>query len=440
MAAFGIEHAAGRVRGLAGRVGPAGRSGMPRLVALLGGTTNLADCLVALHYLIDRREQVRGPVIAEYEREFARTIGVRHAYSFSAGRVALYGLLRALNIGPGDEVLVQVPTHIVVPNAVRYTGARPVYVDCELTTYNMDLRDAERRITPRTRALVLQHTFGNPADIGAVLELTRRHGIELIEDCVHALGARYDGRLLGSFGRAAFFSTEETKTISSTMGGMLVTDDAELATRLRAFRAGCAWPSAALTTGYLLKLVLYHLLAEPHVHPYSRALYNGVGRRHPLPKATSEVEFVGARPDDYELRLSNAQANLALRQLRRLESNVAHRRRVAEAYRVHLSRYGFATPETPSRGQAAFVRYPIRVARKQPVLNAVRPHAILGTWFDSVLEEAASPTACGYEPGACPQAEAATRHLVNLPTHPRIEERDVDAIVSALVRAASPGA
>jgi perosamine synthetase len=193
-----------------------------RLIGMLGGKTSWADFWTALRYLASPRRLVRGPAIEEYEEAFARQIGVRHACSFSAGRVALYGVLKALGIGPGDEVLMQVPTNVVVPNAIRYTGARPIYVDCRLGNYNMDLTVAEQRITPRTRVLVLQHTFGIPADLDAALQLCRGYGLELIEDCVHALGSEYGGRQVGSFGRAAFFSTEETKTISTTMGGMLV--------------------------------------------------------------------------------------------------------------------------------------------------------------------------------------------------------------------------
>src|SRR6202011_1681149 len=102
--------------------------------------------------------------------------------------------------------------------------------------------------------------------------LARRRGLDIIEDCVHALGATYRGKPVGSFGRAAFFSTEETKTISSTMGGMAVTDDADLAIRLRDFQAGCARPSRSLTARYVLKLVLFHLLTQPTLHRYTRAL------------------------------------------------------------------------------------------------------------------------------------------------------------------------
>ncbi len=120
-------------------------------------------------------------------------------------------------------MLLQVPTHIVVSNAIRRTGAHPVYVDCRAGDWNLDLEDVERRVTPRTRALVLQHTFGIPADPDAAVRFAERHGLALIEDGVHALGATWHGQPVGSFGRAAFFSTEETKMISTTMGGMVVT-------------------------------------------------------------------------------------------------------------------------------------------------------------------------------------------------------------------------
>jgi perosamine synthetase len=184
---------------------------------------------------------IQGVSIAEYERAFAARIGTRFAISFATGRVGLYGILRSLGIGRGDEVLLPAPTHIVVANAIRYTGARPVYVDCELETFNIDFTHAASRVTPRTRALILQHGFGIPVDLDLASDIAER-GLDLIEDCVHALGSTYQGRPLGTFGKAAFFSTEETKTTSTTMGGMVVTDDHELARSLRAFQSACSWP------------------------------------------------------------------------------------------------------------------------------------------------------------------------------------------------------
>jgi dTDP-4-amino-4,6-dideoxygalactose transaminase len=405
-----------------------------RRVALLGGTTTWSDCALALRYLVDRDELVEGPALREYERAFAATIGVPHALSFASGRVALYEILRALGIGDGDEVLVQVPTHVVIANAIRYAGARPVFVDCS-SDYNIDLDQAESRVTPRARALVLQHTFGVPSDLDGGIELARRHDLELIEDCVHALGATYRGKAVGSFGRAAIFSTEETKTITSTMGGMAVTGDASLATRLAELQAACAPPPASLTAKYLIRLVSYHALTEPHVHRYSRTAYELLGRRNPLPRATSSDEARGLRPPGYEQRLGNAQAALALRQLRRLEVNLAHRRAIASAYAVRLAERGFEPVRAPEGADPAFVRYPVWVDDRAAAVRRVAPLAVVGTWFTSVLEEAEAPALADYEPGSCPRAEAVARHLVNLPTHPRVRERDVDGIVARLATA-----
>src|SRR5206468_4787390 len=140
-------------------------SHLPRRLALLGGTTRWSDCAEALRYLLRPAQLVQGAKIEEYEQAFAGTVGVKYAISFNGGRVGLYGLLRALGVGEGAEVLLSVPTHIVVANAVRYTGARPVYVDCRAEDYNIDLGDAERRITSRSRVLLLQHTFGIPVEM-----------------------------------------------------------------------------------------------------------------------------------------------------------------------------------------------------------------------------------------------------------------------------------
>ncbi|MDQ3349469.1 MAG: aminotransferase class I/II-fold pyridoxal phosphate-dependent enzyme [Acidobacteriota bacterium] len=407
---------------------------MVRRLAILGGTTTWGDVRAALRQLAVPGRLVEGPALPAYERAFADRVGAAHAVAFAHGRVGLYGLLRALGIGEGDEVLVPVPTHIVVPNAVRYAGARPVYVDCRLNTYNTDLEEAGRSVGPRTRAILVQHTFGNPADLDAVLAFAERHGIEVVEDCVHALGATYAGRPVGSFGRAAFFSTEETKTISTTMGGVAVTDDGQLAAALRAFQAGCAPPSRWLVGRYLLKLIGYHVLTQPHLHRLTRPLYELAGRRNPLPGPTTEVERTGRRPPDYEQRFSNAQAVLGLRQLRRLEGNVAHRRRIARAYAAA----GLKPPALPRAADPALVRFPVWVSDRETAVRALSARTVVGLWFTSVLEEAASPQHGGYEDGSCPNAEAAARHLINLPTHQRVREADARALAE-LVRAVDAG-
>src|SRR2546425_12239067 len=410
---------------------------LPRCLALLGGTTRWSDCVEALRYLLGPTRLVQGAKVEEYEQTFARTVGVKHAISFGSGRVGLYGLLRALGVGEGAEVLLSLPTHIVVANAIRFTGARPVYVDCRLEDYNIDLGDAERRVTPRSRVLLLQHTFGIPVDMDAALAFARRHNLAVIEDCVHALGARHDGRQVGTFGRGAMFSTEETKTISTVMGGMAGTNDAHLASRLRTFQASCSWPPMWLTARYLMKFVVYYMLTEPHVHRLARIAYERLGRRNPLPVPTTLEERKGQRPRDYERRMGNGQAAVGLCQLSNLKNSLGHRKLVANAYRDRLSGCELRLPQAPAKAEPAFVRYPVWVQDRPKVIRALAPHAVLGTWFTSVLEEAESPEVAGYEPGSCPRAEQAAQHLINLPTHPRVNERDGRILATALIKAVS---
>src|SRR3989475_9068215 len=392
---------------------------LPRCLALLGGTTRWSDCIEAMRYMLTPAQLVQGAKIEEYEQAFAGTVGAKYAISFASGRIGLYGLLRALGVGDGAEVLPSGPNHIGVAKAIRYPGARPVYVDCRLEDYNIDLGEAERRIPPRSRVLLLQHTFGIPVDMDAALAFARRHNLVVIEDCVHALGARYDGRQVGTFGRGAMFSTEETKTISTVMGGMAVTNDPQLASRLRTFQASCNWPSMWLTAGYLMKFVVYYMLTEPHVHRLAGIAYEILGCRNPLGARALE-ERRGHRPRDYERRLSNGQAAIGLCQLGNLENSLGHRELLANAYRGHLSGCGLRLPQAPAKGEPSFVRYPVWVEDRPRIIRTLAPHVMLGKWFTSVLQEAESPEVAGYEPGSCPRAEQAAQHLIN-----RSEERRV---------------
>jgi dTDP-4-amino-4,6-dideoxygalactose transaminase len=243
-----------------------------RFVAHNWGTTTLGDCAAIAGTLVRPGRLVDGPEIAEYEEAFAGRTGVTDAVSFASGRLALYFTLRALGVGKGDEVLIQVPTHIVVANAIRFTGATPVYVDCTTTEYNMDLALAAERITPRTRVLVLQHTFGIPVDLDAAQRLATEHELDIVEDCEHALGSRFDGRPIGSFGRAAFFSTEETTMISSVMGGMAVTSDPAIAAELRRSQQQRPPPSRIMVARHLIQQVVYRLATHPVIHRFTEPL------------------------------------------------------------------------------------------------------------------------------------------------------------------------
>jgi len=174
-----------------------------------------------------------GKYIGLFEEKFADYLGVKHAIACCNGTAALHVALLALGIGSGDEVIVPTFTYVATANAVVYTGATPVLADCEADTWNIDPAGLEALITPKTRAIIPVPLYGHPCDMDPIMELAKKHGLHVIEDAAEALGARYKGRLCGSMVEISTFSFYGNKTITTGEGGMIVTDNDELADRIR---------------------------------------------------------------------------------------------------------------------------------------------------------------------------------------------------------------
>jgi perosamine synthetase len=167
----------------------------------------------------------KGRFIADFEREFAQYTGVRHAATVSNGTVALHLAMLALGIGPGDEVIVPTLTYISSVNAIVYTGATPIFVDSLESTWQMDPADVRRRISPKTRAIMVVHLYGHPCDMDPLVAIAKEHGLFMIEDCAEAFGSLYKGQHVGSFGDISTYSFFGNKTITTGEGGMVVTND-----------------------------------------------------------------------------------------------------------------------------------------------------------------------------------------------------------------------
>jgi perosamine synthetase len=177
-----------------------------------------------------------GPVLAEFEREFANYVGDPHALAVSSGTAGLHLALLALGIGAGDEVIVPSFTFIAVANAIRYVGAIPVFVDIDPVTLNMNPEYVEIAITSRTRAMMVVHTFGVPADLDVLLEIALRHNLRVVEDACEAIGAEYKGRKVGTFGDAGVFAFYPNKQITTGEGGMVVTMRGDTEAKIRSLR------------------------------------------------------------------------------------------------------------------------------------------------------------------------------------------------------------
>ncbi|MBI5630404.1 MAG: aminotransferase class I/II-fold pyridoxal phosphate-dependent enzyme [Elusimicrobia bacterium] len=355
-------------------------------------------------------------VISEYESRFAKRCGARHGVSFGAGRMALYAVLEALGVGPGDEVVIPAFTCVVVPNAILYRGARPVYVDIEPRFFNIDVSKVEAAISPRTKALYAQHTFGVACDVDGLREIGRRRGLPVIEDGAHALGTVYRGGAVGSLTEVAFFSSDHSKVINTHLGGMAVTSDDSLAARLREIQARSPSPDMGTSRRLVRSFLLEYPCFSPAFLWLGRSIHALLDRAGLLFFFRDELET--SKPAGYPCRLSAAQARLGLSQLGDLERNLAHRRRIAGWLEGKI---GWSGMDAGELNASTWLRYSFLVKDREKFEAAFKRRFDLGVWFTSVVAgRCRDLEAVGYRPGSCPIAELAARHIVNFPTHPRV--------------------
>jgi dTDP-4-amino-4,6-dideoxygalactose transaminase len=365
------------------------------------------------------------------EHKFKKDLGVKYAYSFNSGRSSLMAILAALELEQGSEVMLQAFTCNAAANPIRWAGYDPVFVDCD-QNYNLSAADLKKKITKKSRAVMVQHTFGLPADMDEIKKICDESNLILIEDCAHSLGAEYKGGKAGTFGKAAFFSFGRDKMISCVYGGMAVTDDDELARKIAAFQEKIDNPSRAWTNQQLLHPVLMEKIILPVYSILGRYLLVLFQWSHILSKAIHRKEKRGLPPDYFPKRLPDELAILALNQLKKLEKFNAHRRELAELYYNELESGDFVLPPKLNDRKAVYLRFAVRHAAAAKIIRkSWKKNLLIGDWyrapvdpFDTKLETV------GYKKGSCPNAEAFSGKMINLPTHINIEESEAKKILT----------
>jgi perosamine synthetase len=400
----------------------------------LSPNTERDDIFLAFKLLFQPWQWKKGTSALSLEQEFVRYIGTEHAYSFNSGRSALFAILSSLGLQQGDEVLLQAFTCNAVPNPVLWAGLKPVYVDCREDDYNIDAEDLERKITPRSKVIIVQHTFGLPADMDRIMEVCNRHNLIFIEDCAHALGAAYKGKKVGTFGKAAFFSFSRDKVISSVYGGMAVTHDDQLAKNIQTFQQRVGYPSYLWILQQLLHPVVMNWKILPLYAVGGKYLLVIAQWLHILSKAVHWKEKRGRMPGYFPRRLPNALAILALRQFKKLERFNAHRRQIAALYTKELSNTKYKILDTTYQAGNIFLRFPVTHPNAHEIIKkAWRSNLLIGDWYTTPIAPYDTQlNKIGYVVGSCPVAERLAKITLNLPTHIRMTENDAHAIIKFL--------
>ncbi len=358
---------------------------------------------------------------------------------FFKGRVALHAILKAAGIGPGDQVLLPGYTCVVVPNAINYTGAEPVYLDIEPATYNLDPRglaaDSPSHGDPnRIRAIIVQHTYGIPCPMDQVRDFASRHNLLIIEDACHTLGSTWKGQAVGTMGDAAFFSSQWSKPVTTGLGGWAQINNEDLDQALMMILDQYHRPG--LGTAILLEIqyMAFSLLNHPRLFWSLQRLYRTLGRLGLAISSSTGDELACELPEDYQRTMHPFQQRRLRRLLRRAQQSVADRKCNTAVIEEALTAAGIPTVPTTPDQDVVFLRYPVPVQHKSHALREAQSRRIkLGDWFLSPIHPNLEKwELAGYRPGSCPVAEWASRHVVNIPTDPGISSRELRRSVAFL--------
>jgi dTDP-4-amino-4,6-dideoxygalactose transaminase len=344
----------------------------------------------AVRRVMERADFILGEEVERFEEEFARYCEGKHAVGVGSGLDALVLALRAYGIGPGDEVITAANTFIATALAISAVGARPVLVDVDPQTYNLDPRALAAAITSRTRAVVPVHLYGQPAEMNAIVQTARRHNLLVLEDAAQAHGARYHGRRAGSLGDAAAFSFYPGKNLGAYGdGGMVVTNDAAVAEKIRYLR------------NYGQRVKYYHVV-----------------------RGTNS-------------RLDTMQAAILRVKLRRLDDWNAARRRHAETYARLLAGLPVALPHTQPECEHVFHLFVVQVAERDRMQKALAERGIAtGIHYPVPIHLQEAYRDLGYPKGSFPVTEAAAERVLSLPMFAELTSEQIAAVAQAVRHAA----
>ena len=351
-----------------------------------------------------------GPCVEEFENKFARTVGARHAVALSSGTAALHAALQAAGVGPGQEVIVPPMTFVATANAAVYLGARPVFADVLPETLLIDPAAVECKITPRTRAIIAVDYAGQPCDYDALLALARRHGVPLIADSCHALGATWNGRTTGSLADFTVFSFHPVKHITTGEGGMVTTAEAALAERIRRFRNHGICRDAA-------------------------------------ERARTNTWFYDVTEIGQNYRLTDFQCALGMSQLNKLARFVERRREIARRYDAAFGAFpGLRVLPSRPNAVSSYHLYTLQVAPQRSGMDRdalfrhLRSRGIgVNVHYVPVHLHSIYRKLFSTGEGLCPVAETAYRRIISLPLFPSMTNLEVDFTIQAVVEAFSGG-
>jgi len=399
----------------------------------LSPNTQSDDVWIALQTLLQPWIWKKGIAKQEVTKWFQSYFETSHIFFSTSARSMLTLLLQSFGVGDGDEVIVQAFTCIVVPNSVKFAGATPVFADID-DALNLDPISVLKNITKKTKAIVIQHTFGTPAQMDVLMKIAKKYNFIVIEDLAHGFGASYKGKKLGTFGHAAMISFGRDKVLSSVWGGVGIIQSAsnQSIERMEQLEKKLNMPSA-----FWIFQQLTHPLAFSLIIPLYDVMHMGKILLVFLQKiglltfpVQSEEKHV-TEPKNYFSAYPNALAVLLHHQLPKLQKFIEQRRAIALYYQKQLGKQQNITI-IPDDDGSSYFRFPLLVDNPFVYKKRARTHGVyIGDWYHNCIDPIGSDKEkIGYRKETCPHAEQKACHIINLPT--RISKGDAKRVIDGL--------
>lgn len=359
---------------------------------------------------------IMGENVVEFEKEFAKYIGVKHAISVGNGTDALVLSLKAMKIGPGDEVITTPFTFFATAEAISAVGATPVFVDVDKETFNINPNLIEEKITERTKAIMPVHIFGQAADMDPINEIAKKHNLLVIEDACQAIGGTYKNRKIGTLGDVACFSFFPTKNLGCAGdGGMVVTDNDEIATILKALRT--------------------HGSGENGQKAYN--LLNNIEEEIKTAEGANDTVYNPLKYYNYLIgyntRLDALQAAILRVKLREIDKWNAKRREIVKIYNKELHNLDLVTPKALEGNEHVYHMYILQSENREEVLLKLKDKNVAtGVYYPVPLHLQKVYKDLGYKEGDMPVSEYLSKRTFAIPVYPELEKEQIDYIIDSL--------
>jgi len=388
------------------------------------------DFLYTMGLLLRPWQWTRGGCETKLKKKIERFFKGEKTYLMSSGRGALWVLLKALDLKDNDEIAIQGFTCCAVVNPVISLNLKPVYVDIN-EKYNLDVSDFEKKITKKTKAVIVQHTFGVPADIVKIRDICKEKNIFLVEDLAHSWGGEVNKMKLGSFGDGAVLSFGRTKVISSMFGGAVVINGDEIRKRVGQTVRVLEYPSLWFIFKQLNHQVMFCVV---------KSFYNFLNIGKSFLFLAAKLELTSKEVEDCEKKgemnvqlqrkMPNTLCCLGLSQADKLKKFAKIRKKYGNYYINNLDKDRFQFLDV----EASYLRFPVEVDYKEELIDYAKKKGVyLGDWYSEVV----SPSGVKirkmkYKRGSCPKAERVCKRVINLPTNPNLKMKDIKKVIEVL--------